>query len=106
MSDLVKRLIDASESTHLRGCAGRNCECTCGHDATVDVLLTEAADVLAKVREALEPVEQMYQKMMQPPPDWTNFTGEDDPRLVFAREAWFGAAKIVRKAIALLEAMK
>jgi hypothetical protein len=52
-----------------------------------------------RLRHALQEIVRKHEKIMKDPPSWTTFTGPDDPRLVFAREAWFGAAQIARKAL-------
>jgi hypothetical protein len=53
---------------------------------------------IVKLRAAHEEIIRKYERIMGDAPEWTSFT-PDDPRLKFAREAWFGAAQIARKAI-------
>lgn len=72
-------------------------------------LLSENARLTARVaelREALEKIDSQYKTIMRPPPDWVNFDGPNDPRLKFAREAWYGASLIARAAIANTEPKK
>jgi hypothetical protein len=51
-----------------------------------------------RLRAAHQEIIRKYERIMQGPPEWTSFT-PDDARLQFAREAWFGAAQIARKAL-------
>ncbi|SDQ98229.1 hypothetical protein SAMN05519103_00300 [Rhizobiales bacterium GAS113] len=53
--------------------------------------------------EAHQSIVRKYAAIQKAPPDWTNFTGDDDPRLIFARNAWEGAAMISRAALASAE---
>lgn len=53
---------------------------------------------IARLRAAHQEIVRKYERIMQGPPEWTSFA-PDDPRLQFAREAWFGAAQISRKAL-------
>jgi hypothetical protein len=51
---------------------------------------------ITALREGHQDIIKMYEKMMGPPPSYVNFTPD---QLNWIREAWFGAAKISRKAL-------
>lgn len=72
----------------------------------LDEIRDRAADLAVEnshLRAAHADIVRKYEKMMQAPPDWTSFSGDDDPRLKYAREAWFGAAQISRAALGIRE---
>ena len=46
--DLVERLREMVKTDHLRGCEGREYECTCGHIDRQDNLMLEAASALSQ----------------------------------------------------------
>ena len=70
-----------------------------GGMVAVDIHTTaELVRHVLRLRTAHEEIIRKYEKIMGNPPEWTDFK-PDDPRLKFAREAWFGAAQISRKAI-------
>lgn len=81
---LVKRLREAHLNSAQRA-AGSN-------------ILAEAADEIDRLRAAHQDIVRKYEKIMGPPEDWTTFT-ENDERLKWAREAWYGAASISRKVL-------
>jgi hypothetical protein len=58
-----------------------------------DTQLIAAAPVLLA---ALQDIERKYAAMMNDPPDYLHFT---EDQLKFAREAWYGASLIARKAL-------
>lgn len=53
---------------------------------------------IGRLRTAHDAIIRKYERIMGDPPEGLNFK-PDDSRLKFAREAWFGAAQISRKAI-------
>lgn len=70
------------------------------NDADMCVTLSEENDALIEESKRLKLEHQniidMYAKIMGDPPDWTNFTPE---QIKWIREAWYGAAKISRRAL-------
>lgn len=80
---------DLIELLQYAGASGRQC---------APQLLAAAADEIRQLWEAHQAIVRKYELIMQGPPEWTTFA-PDDPRLLFAREAWFGAAQISRKAL-------
>lgn len=58
-----------------------------------DVQLIAAAPTMLA---ALQEIERQYAHMMKEPPEYLHFTEE---QLKFAREAWYGASLIARKAL-------
>jgi hypothetical protein len=62
------------------------------------ILLEECHSEIERLRAAHAEIIRKCERITLSPPEWTNF-GSDDERLKFAREAWFGAAQISRKAL-------
>lgn len=66
VADLVERLREMVRTDHLRGCEGREYECSCGHIDRQDALMLEAAAALTsleaerdRLREALQEIAEM-----------------------------------------------
>lgn len=60
--------------------------------------LAEASAEIGRLTAAHQEIVRKYERIMEDPPDWTSFNGEDS-HLKWAREAWYGAASISRKAL-------
>lgn len=76
---LGERLTEMVASDHLRGCAGRNYECTCGHLDRQDALMREAALAFTASLSGGVDLTGLRDVFEQP------FDGDEDPRIRVAK---------------------
>lgn len=65
-------------------------------DGHLKEMCKNAAEQIERLQAGHQEIVRKYEKMMGEPPTWTNFKGD---QLKWVREAWYGAAKISRKAL-------
>lgn len=68
-----------------------------GKSPTHELVYLKRGEV-ERLREAHQEIVRKYERIMKDPPEWTNFTGD---QLKWARQAWYGAATISRKALGI-----
>lgn len=53
---------------------------------------------IERLSAAHQDIVRKYEQVMKDPPEWTDFKGD---QLTWVREAWYGAAQISRRALAI-----
>lgn len=67
---LVEKLREMVRTDHLRGCEGREYECSCGHIDRQDQLMDQAADALTALQARAEDAERRVEEMEQADSRW------------------------------------